>query len=71
MPTEPMTKPETQQAVEAKTARRGPLRSTQLPKRAAERPNITIAREKMMPIAVWLAPKWSWIASRYTEAPYT
>ena len=64
MPTDPITNPETQQTVEARMARRGPLRSTQLPKSAAESPSITIAREKMIPMAVWLASKWTWMASR-------
>ena len=38
-------------------AARGPLRSTQVPKTAADRPSITIAIEKMMPMAVRLVSK--------------
>ena len=38
-------------------AARGPLRSTQVPKTAADRPSITIAIEKMIPMDVRLDPK--------------
>ena len=38
-------------------AARGPLWSTQVPSTAADRPSITIAIEKMMPIAVRLVSK--------------
>ena len=40
-------------------AARGPLRSTQVPNTAAESPSITIAIEKIMPIAVRLVSKCS------------
>ena len=38
---------------------RGPLRSTQVPRTAADRPSITIAMLKTMPIAVRLLSKCS------------
>jgi hypothetical protein len=40
-------------------AARGPFRSTQVPKRAAESPSMTMAIEKMIPIAVRLVSKCS------------
>ena len=40
-------------------AARGPLWSTQVPATAAERPSITIAIEKMIPIAVSEESKFS------------
>ena len=40
-------------------AARGPLRSTQVPNTAAERPSITIAIEKITPIAVSVLSKWA------------
>jgi hypothetical protein len=57
MPRPPTRKPETQKTAEVNIAARGPLRSTQVPNRAAETPSMTIAIEKMMPIAVRLASK--------------
>ena len=39
-------------------ARRGPTRSTQVPKTAADRPSITIAIENTNPIDVSDASKW-------------
>ena len=59
MPNAATTKPETQQTIERAIALRGPLRSTQVPPKAAERPSITIAIEKMMPIGVRLVSKCS------------
>jgi hypothetical protein len=38
---------------------RGPLRSTQVPPTAADSPSITIAIEKMIPMAVRLVSKCS------------
>ena len=57
MPRAPTPKPEAQKQAEVNIAFRGPLRSTQVPPRAADRPSITIAMLKMTPIAVWLASK--------------
>ena len=59
MPSEPTRNPDTQKTAEVAIAARGPFLSTQVPKTAAESPSITIAIEKMMPIAVRLASKWS------------
>ena len=59
MPSEPTRKPDTQKTAEVNMAARGPLVSTHVPKTAAERPSITIAIEKMIPIAVRLASKCS------------
>lgn len=39
-------------------ALRGPFASTHVPPTAADRPSITMAMLKMMPIAVWLVSKW-------------
>ena len=47
-------------------AARGPLRSTQVPSTAADRPSITIAIEKITPIAVRLVSKWATSAFLYT-----
>jgi hypothetical protein len=49
--------PPDQQQAETNIALRGPLRSTQVPPMAADRPSITIAIEKMIPIAVRLVSK--------------
>ena len=54
-----MKKPDAQNTAAAVIAARGPLRSTQVPMTAAERPSITIAIEKITPIAVWLESKCS------------
>jgi hypothetical protein len=59
IPSEPTRKPETQKTAEVNIAARGPFRSTQVPKRAAESPSMTMAIEKMMPIAVRLVSKCS------------
>ena len=59
MPTEPTRNPVTQKTAEVAIAARGPLRSTHLPKTAADSPSMTIAIEKMMPIAVRLVSKCS------------
>ena len=40
-------------------ALRGPLRSTHVPKTAADRPSMTMAIEKMTPIAVCEVWKWA------------
>ena len=53
------TNPSDQQQPATNIALRGPLRSTQVPPKAAERPSITIAIEKMTEIGVSLVPKWS------------
>ena len=47
----------TQQSIETTIALRGPLRSTQVPPKAADRPSITIAIENTTPIAVRLESK--------------
>ena len=52
MPSAPTRKPVDQQAAAAAIALRGPLASTQVPNTAALTPSITIAIEKMIPIAV-------------------
>jgi hypothetical protein len=52
MPSEPTRKPVDQNTAAVNIAARGPLRSTQVPKTAAESPSITMAIEKMMPMAV-------------------
>ncbi len=52
MPSAPTRKPTDQQAAAAAIARRGPPVSTQVPNTAALRPSMTIAIEKMIPIAV-------------------
>src|SRR4051795_8882840 len=70
MPREPTRKPVTQKQAEVNIAARGPLRSTQVPNRAADRPSITIAIEKMMPIAVRLDSKWATSAALYTLVAY-
>ena len=54
MPSAPTRKPVAQKQAETNIALRGPLFSTQVPATAADRPSITIAMLKMMPIAVWL-----------------
>ena len=59
MPRPPTRKPRTQKTAEVNIAARGPLRSTHVPNRAAETPSMTIAIEKMIPIAVWLVRKSS------------
>jgi hypothetical protein len=40
-------------------AARGPFLSTQVPKTAADRPSITMAIEKMIPMAVSEVSKWA------------
>ena len=57
MPSAPTRKPADQNRAAATIAARGPLWSTQVPSTAADRPSITIAIEKMMPIAVRLVSK--------------
>ena len=57
MPRAPTRKPLAQKQAEANIAFRGPLRSTQVPPSAADRPSITIAMLKITPIAVWLVSK--------------
>ena len=57
MPSEPTRKPTDQKTAAVNMAARGPLRSTQVPNAAAESPSITIAIEKMIPIAVRLVSK--------------
>ena len=57
MPSAPTQKPTAQQSAAVAMARRGPPVSTQVPNTAAETPSITIAIEKMMPIAVRLESK--------------
>jgi hypothetical protein len=57
MPSEPTRKPTDQQIAATNIAARGPLRSTQVPKTAAESPSMTMAIEKMIPIAVRLVSK--------------
>ena len=60
MPSAPTRKPVRPEAAPtANIARRGPPVSTQVPKTAALTPSITIAIEKMIPIAVSEASKWS------------
>ena len=59
MPSDPIRKPDTQNTIEAAMAARGPLRSTQVPNSAADRPSITIAIEKMMPMGVFPVSKCS------------
>lgn len=54
MPADPTTNPVPQQSAEASMALRGPERSTHVPRKAAERPSITIAIEKTQPMAVRL-----------------
>ena len=51
-------KPLTQNRAETAIAARGPLRSTQVPNSAADRPSITMARLKTKPTAVRLVSKW-------------
>src|SRR5829696_7102540 len=51
MPSAPTRKPETQNTAAVNMAARGPFRSTHVPNTAAESPSITIAIEKMIPIA--------------------
>ncbi len=57
MPSEPTRKPPAQNSAAVNIARRGPPESTQVPNTAAETPSITIAIEKMTPIAVRLESK--------------
>lgn len=58
-----MKKPADQQQAAVNIVRRGPTRSTQVPKTAAEAPSMTIAIEKMTPMAVRLVSKCSTRAS--------
>ena len=53
----PTRKPSPHALAATNIALRGPLRSTQVPITAAERPSMTMAMEKMMPIAVCEVPK--------------
>ena len=57
MPSAATRKPADQQQAETNIALRGPLRSTQVPPTAADSPSITIAIEKITPIAVRLVSK--------------
>ena len=59
MPRAATRNPLTQKVAETAIAARGPLRSTQVPKRAAERPSITMARLNTNPMAVRLVSKWA------------
>ncbi len=52
MPSPPTRNPVLQKHAATNIAARGPLRSTQVPKIAAETPSTTMAREKAMPMAV-------------------
>jgi hypothetical protein len=52
-------KPVPQQHAATNIAVRGPLRSTHVPRNAAERPSIRIAMLKIHPIAVRLLSKWA------------
>src|SRR5690348_11413972 len=70
MPSAPTRNPEAQKQAETNMALRGPLDSTQVPPKAADRPSMTIAMLKMMPIAVWLAPKWAISEFLYTLVAY-
>ncbi len=66
MPREATRKPAAQKQAAVNIAARGPTRSTQVPITAAETPSITIAIEKMIPIAVRLASKCWTSAVLYT-----
>ena len=57
MPTAAMRKPAPQQLAAVNMVRRGPTRSTHVPKTAAESPSMTMAMEKTMPIIVLLVSK--------------
>ena len=57
MPSAPTRKPAPQQQAATNIALRGPLRSTHVPPTAADRPSITIAMEKITPIAVCVVSK--------------
>ena len=59
MPRAPTRKPVDHRQALTNIALRGPLRSTQVPPTAADRPSITMAMEKTMPIWVELATKRS------------
>ena len=61
MPAAPTRNPAAQQQAAVNIAFRGPTRSTQVPKTAADNPSITMAIENTKPIAVCEAPKWSTI----------
>ncbi len=52
MPRAPTRNPVAQKQADTNIAFRGPLRSTQVPPIAADRPSITIAMLKITPIAV-------------------
>ena len=56
-----MRKPAPQKQAATNIALRGPLRSTQVPPTAADRPSMTMAIEKVTPIAVCDVPKWATI----------
>jgi hypothetical protein len=70
MPREPIRKPVHQKQAAVNIALRGPTRSTQVPITAAETPSITMAIEKMMPIAVRLVSKCATSAVLYTLVAY-
>jgi hypothetical protein len=70
MPTEPIRKPTDQNTAAANIAARGPFLSTQVPNSAAETPSMTIAIEKMMPIAVSVVSKCLTSAVLYTLVAY-
>src|SRR4051812_15247900 len=71
MPMAPTTKPTNQKQAAVNMAARGPLRSTQVPATAAERPSITIAMLKTTPTAVSEESKWATSAVLYTLVAYT
>jgi hypothetical protein len=58
-PSAPMRKPEDQQHAAVNIAFRGPTLSTHVPMIAADTPSMTMAMEKMIPIAVRLVWKWA------------
>ena len=66
MPAAPTRKPVPQKEAATNIDLRGPLRSTQVPMKAAESPSITMAMEKITPIAVCETPKWPMSADLYT-----
>ena len=57
MPSAPTRKPAAQKQAAVNIDLRGPTRSTQVPRTAADRPSITIAIENTMPICVLLVSK--------------
>jgi hypothetical protein len=59
MPSAATRKPAAHSTAATNIAARGPFRSTQVPNTAAESPSITIAIEKITPIAVRVLSKWA------------